>query len=367
MASVQFHELDGQPLGVGNAVPNFYRLAALINELAVRCLYIVQDHFVDYFLVEPSYSAHNAAASFCDLCAAGGVELDHEPTQQASATATSFGVVFELRLIIDGKVVVAPKPERIDNLTAVIDDLRTISSRRAMRLVSSARRSPSRSRSSVRLDFRASRPSGRASTRSVAARSFKHTSPSRCVGLSICCAKALPVPWASTAAEARLLFCTPTAGQSRATNGSHRQPAAVIGEHARELRVGAVSWYLVSCRALLGRRAPRLELVAEQAASLACEAVRGSGAYRRLGFARRRLKHSQLRRQQLRPVSVRQRLLAQRRWRGERPGLLVSMHEVAMRVRLRRVEFAANIADRPSLNAFALMTPQKSSLQAATK
>lgn len=105
-------------------MPNFYSAAALINELAARNLYIIQDHFFDdYYLVGPAYSAHNAATSFCELCAPLGVELDHTKSQQASAIATILGVVFDLRLIFDGSVVVAPKPERIENLTAEFDDI----------------------------------------------------------------------------------------------------------------------------------------------------------------------------------------------------------------------------------------------------
>lgn len=62
-----------------HAVPNFYRVAALVNELAVRYLYIIQDHFLDdFFLIEPPYSALNAADSCCELCDALGVDLGPE-------------------------------------------------------------------------------------------------------------------------------------------------------------------------------------------------------------------------------------------------------------------------------------------------
>lgn len=42
---VQIHILYGQPFGAGHAAPNFDRVAALVNDLAVCYLFIMQGHF----------------------------------------------------------------------------------------------------------------------------------------------------------------------------------------------------------------------------------------------------------------------------------------------------------------------------------
>lgn len=51
----QLDEVYSQPFSACHAVPNLCRVAVLVDELSVRYLLIMQDHFFDdHFVVEPA-------------------------------------------------------------------------------------------------------------------------------------------------------------------------------------------------------------------------------------------------------------------------------------------------------------------------
>ena len=65
---VRFYEMWGQPFGAGHAVPNFYRFASLLAEIAQKLLHLhIDNYFDDFFHVEPKFSTVSASWSFRNM------------------------------------------------------------------------------------------------------------------------------------------------------------------------------------------------------------------------------------------------------------------------------------------------------------
>eukprot|EP00435_Cladocopium_sp_Y103_P034170 s309_g8.t1 len=123
--TTELFEMYGQPFGAGHSVPNFCRVAEWLCRCIRRLFHLCLDHFFDdYFLAEPSSTATVAAHCFQEAFSILGFTLDPDKTQPPSTSTHILGVLFDTsQLRTSGKLIIAPKPSRVTNLTSTINQI----------------------------------------------------------------------------------------------------------------------------------------------------------------------------------------------------------------------------------------------------
>ena len=124
---VDLHEMYGQPFGAGHAVPNFYRVSEWIARCLQRLFHIHLDHFFDdFFIIEPRDTIRSAVYCMQEAFKLLGFALDPTKSQPPTTNCPILGVLFDTsNLSSQGRIIISPKPSRVENLCSTIDGIIT--------------------------------------------------------------------------------------------------------------------------------------------------------------------------------------------------------------------------------------------------